>query len=80
MKCLVVNAYSDTPEGNKKFETFLTEIFEVYQNSILTQGFKKHQHSGFSMPHVSVRDKSNLDDHLYESNTAFTRDEAKKVN
>ena len=70
MKILVVNGFTDSAEGKRKFSEFLKAI---------KTSFEKNKPQIIGQPEYVIRDKSNLDDYLFEVNTEFNSTEAQKL-
>lgn len=70
MKILIVNGYSSNYNGHKRFDNFVTLVKEI---------FTKQRQSMVSLPEIVIRDRTNLDDYLYETNSKYQSAEAKKV-
>lgn len=75
MRVLIVNAFSDTPEGRKSFSDFDKLVREV----ISPQSFTYQKFTSFNQIEFLTTDYTSIDSFLYELNTPYLNQEAEKV-
>lgn len=70
MKVLIVNAFSDSPEGKRSFQRFEAAVKEAF-------AYQKF----FNMSHIefSVVDENSIDIYLFEYNTGYLSRDAEKL-
>jgi hypothetical protein len=70
MRILIVNGFSNTPEGHRSFQSFDLAIKEAFSHQKL-----------FNLTHMEfdVVDYDTIDAYLYEINTGYLSTDAEKV-
>ena len=79
MKVLIVNGYAqETPETKRQFECFVEATIDV--NCYLpSQAFAKYKYLCVGTPEFIVRNKSDVDEYLYEPSSRWSTTESAKV-
>lgn len=75
MRVLIVNAFSDTPEGRKSFSDFDKLVREV----ISPQSFSYQKFTSLNQIEFLTADYASIDSFLHELNTPYLNPEAEKV-
>lgn len=70
MRVLIVNGFSNTPEGQRSFQEFNSSIKDAFSHQKL-----------FNLTHMEfeVADHDSIDQYLYEINTGYLSTDAEQV-